>query len=60
MEEIELVLGDYIVPTYASSFQTAWEEVGSNNEIVETFQLGAIQTIKGKHAVYSCHNNVHH
>lgn len=46
MEEVELNFSDYMMPSYASSFKVAWEEVGAAHENVETFQLSAFNNIK--------------
>ena len=41
-----MVIGDYILPAYNSNFSGLWEELGEENELVETFQLGSVETIE--------------
>ncbi|RUS23127.1 Coatomer/calthrin adaptor appendage, C-terminal subdomain-containing protein [Endogone sp. FLAS-F59071] len=39
VEDVELLTGDYILPTYIGNFVEAWEQLGDENEVVETFAL---------------------
>ncbi|RUP50466.1 coatomer subunit gamma [Jimgerdemannia flammicorona] len=39
VEDVELVTGDYILPTYIGNFTETWEQLGDENEVVETFAL---------------------
>ena len=46
MDELELLIGDYLVPSYAPNFAKLWDQLGEPHEIVETFQLGSVANIK--------------
>ena len=48
MEGVELELGDYVVPQYASNFAALFDELGEANEVQETFQVDSFKNIKGK------------
>nr|CAG8433760.1 2074_t:CDS:10 [Entrophospora candida] len=46
VEDIEVVTGDYVVQSYLSDFQAAWEQLGEDGQVVETFALTAIKSLK--------------
>ena len=45
MEDVEIGVSDHIQRSAKASFGTAWEEMGSMNELQETFSLPAIRTL---------------
>ena len=45
---MDLLTADYMLPTYVSSFANAWEELGEDAEVVETYSLTAVAGIKGE------------
>ncbi|CAJ0766779.1 1890_t:CDS:2, partial [Entrophospora sp. SA101] len=57
VEDIEVVTGDYVVQSYLSDFQAAWEQLGEDGQVVETFALTAIKSLKDSGTPQS--NNVH-
>ncbi|KAI8590226.1 adaptin N terminal region-domain-containing protein [Geranomyces variabilis] len=46
IEDVELVVADYVLPTYVVDFKRLWEELGEAAEVVETYQLTNVATIK--------------
>lgn len=49
VEDLELTGADYVIPTFAGSFDHVWEQTGANGEEVsETFQLSNVKSIAGK------------
>jgi coatomer protein complex subunit gamma len=46
LEELELSMSDYISSTFVSDFAKAWEDLGDENEQVETYALTAVPSIK--------------
>ncbi|CAG8661732.1 20790_t:CDS:10, partial [Racocetra persica] len=46
VEDVELVTGDYVLPTYTSDFQGAWDKLGEDGQVVETFALTAAKSLK--------------
>ncbi|KAJ3087541.1 Coatomer subunit gamma-2, partial [Quaeritorhiza haematococci] len=46
LEDVDLQTGDYIIPTFLYDFKKAWEEMGGQNEVVETYSLTAMTSIK--------------
>ncbi|KAI9363389.1 adaptin N terminal region-domain-containing protein [Zopfochytrium polystomum] len=46
LEELDLSIGDYIVPTYVADFKKAWNDLGEDNEQVETYSLTAVASVK--------------
>ncbi|KAF0485587.1 Coatomer, gamma subunit [Gigaspora margarita] len=46
VEDVELVTGDYVLPTYISDFQGAWDKLGEDGQVVETFALTASKSLK--------------
>ena len=64
LENIELGVGDYIVPTYSANFANLWNQIGDSHEIVETLQLdalehipAAVQTVKEIVGMSACENS---
>ncbi|OKL60705.1 hypothetical protein UA08_04259 [Talaromyces atroroseus] len=46
VEDLELTGSDYVIPTFAGSFDHVWEQTGANGEEAsETFQLGNVKSI---------------
>ncbi|XP_057372762.1 coatomer subunit gamma-2-like [Daphnia carinata] len=45
LEDVEIGVSDHIQRAAKASFGTAWEEMGSTNELQETFSLPAIRTL---------------
>ncbi|KAF9941845.1 coatomer subunit gamma [Modicella reniformis] len=39
VEDVSLAIGDFVLPTYIPSFSKAWDELGVDNEVVETLAL---------------------
>lgn len=39
VEEVSLAIADFVLPSYIPSFNKAWEELGDENEVVETLAL---------------------
>ncbi|KAG0243469.1 coatomer subunit gamma [Mortierella sp. GBA43] len=39
VEEVSLAIADFVLPNYIPSFNKAWEELGDDNEVVETLAL---------------------
>ncbi|KAG9290005.1 hypothetical protein G9A89_010311 [Geosiphon pyriformis] len=46
VEDIDLLAGDYVLPTYVSNFSSAWDNLGEEGQVVETFALTAINGLK--------------
>lgn len=46
LEDLDLSIGDYVLPTYVADFKKTWEELGEENEQVETYSLTAVASIK--------------
>lgn len=36
-----------MIPSYIVDFKRTWEEMGEDNEVVETYQLTSVASIKG-------------
>lgn len=47
LEEFALGLGDYMAPLSLTQFKDTWEELGDANQVTETYQLSALQTLPG-------------
>lgn len=48
VEDLELTGSDYVIPTFAGSFDHVWEQTGANGEEVsETLQLSNMKNISG-------------
>jgi coatomer protein complex subunit gamma len=48
VEDLELTGSDYVIPTFAGSFDHIWEQTGANGEEVsETLQLSNMKSISG-------------
>lgn len=48
IEDLELTGSDYIIPTFAGSFDHVWEQTGANGEeLSETLQLSNVKGISG-------------
>lgn len=48
VEDLELNVGDYVLPSYVSNFEKSWEDMGAESEVVETYSLTAVASINGK------------
>lgn len=49
VEDLELTGSDYVIPTFAGSFDQVWDETGADGEEVsETLQLSNMKSISGK------------
>ncbi|GBC03868.1 hypothetical protein RclHR1_05380005 [Rhizophagus clarus] len=46
VEDIEILTGDYVLPTYISDFSSAWDSMGEEGQVVETFALTASKSLK--------------
>ncbi|KAI8822184.1 adaptin N terminal region-domain-containing protein [Fimicolochytrium jonesii] len=46
IEAVDLVVADYVLPTYVSDFRRNWEDMGQDSEVVETYQLTNMANIK--------------
>ncbi|TPX31608.1 hypothetical protein SmJEL517_g05105 [Synchytrium microbalum] len=46
LETVDLATSDYVLPTYASDFKSAWEKIGEDNEVVEAYSLTATTSIR--------------
>ncbi|CAG8496755.1 5008_t:CDS:10 [Ambispora leptoticha] len=46
VEDIDLLAGDYVLPTYLSDFTAAWDQLGEDGQVVETFALTAMNSLK--------------
>ncbi|KAI8927860.1 adaptin N terminal region-domain-containing protein [Entophlyctis helioformis] len=45
-DDVDIVVGDYILPTYVPDFERAWAELGDAHQVVETYALTAVSSIK--------------
>ncbi len=43
-ENVDLYVGDFVLPTYIPSFESKWEELG--NQVTETFALSELKSVK--------------
>ena len=48
LEDLELVVADHVHKVMAPSFSAAWEEVGPDNEMEETYALSTMKTLEGR------------
>ena len=46
LEDVEIGVSDYVQRSGKTSFLTTWEEMGSANELQETFSLPAIRSLE--------------
>ncbi|KAJ3417379.1 Coatomer subunit gamma-2 [Chytridiales sp. JEL 0842] len=46
LEDLELSTADYMLPSFVADFKRAWEEIGDENEIIETYALTAVASVK--------------
>lgn len=47
VEDLELQISDYLVPSFASSFQNLWEQIGAaGEEATDTYKLSAVKGIQ--------------
>ncbi|UYV63358.1 COPG1 [Cordylochernes scorpioides] len=46
LEDLELSISDHIQRVLKTSFQAAWEELGPNNELEDTYALASTKTIQ--------------
>ncbi|KAJ1555465.1 Coatomer subunit gamma-2 [Cladochytrium tenue] len=46
LEDLDVSIGDYVVPSYVADFKKAWEDLGEDNEQVETYSLTAVASVK--------------
>lgn len=53
VEDLELTGSDYVIPTFAGSFDHVWEQTGANGqEESETLQLSNMKSINGTYNFY--------
>jgi coatomer protein complex subunit gamma len=52
VEDMELTVGDYIIPSFVNSFDKAWSEIGDANEAVETYSLTNMANIQSKNILF--------
>lgn len=48
LEGVELLTADYMTATYVPNFANAWEELGDEAEVIETYSLTAVAGVKGE------------
>ena len=58
VEDLELNVGDYVLPSYVSNFEKSWNDMGAESEVVETYSLTAVASINGKYAWIPCERNI--
>ena len=47
IEDLELHISDYLVPSFASSFNNLWEQIGAaGEEAIETYKLSGVKSIQ--------------
>ena len=46
VEDVDVVVGDYIIPAYITDFEKAWQDLGETHQVVETYALTAVASIK--------------
>lgn len=46
LEDLELAPRDYLQPTPISEFQTKWDELGDQFEVVETYALSTLKSLQ--------------
>ncbi|KAJ1557164.1 coatomer subunit gamma, partial [Nowakowskiella sp. JEL0078] len=46
LEEVELSTSDYVSSAFVIDFPRAWDDLGDENEVVETYELTAVPNIK--------------
>lgn len=47
VEDLELHISDYLIPSFVSSFQNLWEQVGAaGEEVTETYKLSGVKGIQ--------------
>ncbi|KAI8907496.1 adaptin N terminal region-domain-containing protein [Powellomyces hirtus] len=46
IEDVELVVADYVLPSYVVDFRRNWEELGESAEVLETYQLTNVANIR--------------
>ncbi|KAJ3055120.1 Coatomer subunit gamma-2 [Rhizophlyctis rosea] len=46
LEDMDVSMADYVLPSYIVDFKRSWEEIGGDNEIVETYALTNSASIK--------------
>lgn len=55
VEDLELTVGDYVVPAFAGSWANVWEQVGAaGEEATQTYSLGT--ELKGLQGTYPSHH----
>jgi len=47
VDDLEIGVGDYLVPTYVPNFGQTWESLGTENEASETYALSSVSSIQG-------------
>lgn len=55
VEDLELAVGDYVVPAFAGSFDNMWEQVGAaGEEATQTYSLGTdLKGLQGEFSFFS-------
>jgi hypothetical protein len=59
LEDIEVNLSDYIRGTLITNFEESWEQLGPQNDSVETFNLSSAKSLQGQNRVDSLLNSHH-
>jgi hypothetical protein len=47
LEDMEVNLSDYMRGTLIANFEESWEQLGPQNESVETFNLSSAKSLQG-------------
>lgn len=53
LEDMEVTVADYMQRVALANFASAWEELGPENELEDTFVLGHMTSLEGK-LIYDC------
>ena len=46
IDDIEITIGDFIQKIVKSNFAAAWEEIGDENEVENTYELSTLETLE--------------
>jgi coatomer protein complex subunit gamma len=46
LEDVEITTSDYVAPVLVPDFQTAWEKMGEDCQVVETYSLSTLKTLQ--------------
>ena len=47
LEDLEVTVADHVQKVMVPTFSAAWEEVGGDNEMEETYSLSTMKTLEG-------------